>query len=577
MANANSINQTTPPTGAWGTAYAKRMEHTGAARKEASAVQGDQSGSKEAQDTSAGWTEVEAKRNGRRHLKSEDGTRELWEADNNTVVHLEGDMMQIGMPDNNRIQFNTATGQAIGQTPDGTQFEVVADAASKSLSYKDAGGRIWTFEPIPMRVSVWDGNGVTRINSDGSVEAPQPQAQPQPQPQPQNGPPGGVINPALGVNPNGTGNPAAQNLYTQGIYAQRGDQNVMTPSGIIRTVSADGLNVLNLPGDLALCDGPAGAFVLDPNMGGQPITPVRTAFRRPDGSQEWMYQFQDSKQNVWTCFSNSLDVHVQSPQGVSQMILPQGNIFTVYRGQDGQVYTHERLPDGKVLQTGGANAQFAGDRVIMQNGGGGQPVVGLPFPVSGFLSPDFQQAYANQQAQDRARQAQQGAQQMRTQQATGPQVTPQGDPSLGANPGGGIPGTPDNPIPVGGAPQPQPAVTPGQGHPPTPVKPGLWQRIKDRFNGRQTQQGQWGPNGPQGPAGPWQPPPYAQYGPGPSGPPTPWNSQIMPPQQGNGWMTAMLGMSALSTVMTSVMMLSTVSMCSPWNMSFFSPFGLGFF
>ncbi|MEW6277823.1 MAG: hypothetical protein AB1758_04300 [Candidatus Eremiobacterota bacterium] len=303
-----------------------------------------------------GWSQVEPKKNGICHLRS--GEEEMWRADNGSAVVLQGDAMQISMPDETLIHFDTRTGLAEGQTSGGTSLPVLVDRESKSLTYMGDDGRMWSFNPVRMTVILQDGGEVTRFDS---IDAP-----------PRSGgelsrcdsvtalPKDAVINPELGVTAI-----EVDDLYTQA----RGEQTVACPSGVIRTTTPDGLMVMTLGGTLVLSDGPAGTFALDHD---KPLAPVRVLRRRADGSQEWMYTFRDSAENVWTCFSESLDVHVKGPHGASSMILPDGRIYSVHRNEAGRLLAGGPLPQVEARQTESR------------------------YPDSGHMLADFQEAYLSQ-------------------------------------------------------------------------------------------------------------------------------------------------------------------------------------
>lgn len=600
--------------------HVNNATHTGAAQRQGAAAKGDATGAKEQQQTPpADETNVSqeaappppqgqqpeeeqginlrslGKQNGVERFQGVDNPDvQVYRSDSGLQMQREANMMIIGMPDGNVLFRKMDDGKVWGQNQKGGRLAVQADEQNKTLSYQDEQGNTIRVKPENMSIVV---NDQVRINADGSqVNLAGQQFVQQPPQQPQ-----GVINPDLGVGGQPQQMSPGQAAMT-GAAGRPQERQEQTPSGLMRTITADGLMVIGLPNGVAISHGPAGAMAMDSRTH-QPI-PVQVAMhRRPDGGEEYRYNFNDAQGNRYTLFSGSMDFSVESADGrTCQLVLPQGNVLSAVRGQDGQWYSHEALPDGTQINRGGA--QFAGDRVIMPQGG----VNPLPFPVSGYMPPGMQEAAARQ-AQAQAQQPMQQPQQ--------PGVGPNGfqgqpqQPGVGPNGfqaqpgGGGIPGTPDNPVggggpaPMGGpgpAPMgnmgngefsPQPSLHPRQGYPQAEVRPGLWQRFKNFFSGRPSnymppqqpwsQPNQYGGN--YGPQGPWGPPPYAQYGGGmpgmpPMGP-TPWGGQCYPPQQSNNWMKWMFGAQLLSSGLTGLMLVSTVAHASPWNIGFFPPMGMG--
>ncbi len=592
---AISSNNGIPPAGSQ--AYVSNAAHTGAAGRAASAVKGDATGAKEQQQTpptdSAQVHQPQAappppeaegekfksmgKQNGVERFVSEEREGvQVYQSDSGVTMQREPTLMMVGMPDGNILFRDMDKGKVWGQGRDGQKLNVTADEQSKTLNYNDAEGNKISVHPFTLSVTV---NDRVRINADGSQQQLGGQQFVQQPPQQ----PSGVINPDLGVG-------QAQNLGSAGQAAMAGaagrpqERQEQTPSGLMRTITADGLMVIGLPNGVAISHGPAGAMAMDSRTH-QPIPVQIGMHRRPDGGEEYKYTFNDAQGHRYTLFSGSMDFSVESADGRScQVVLPQGNVLSAVRGQDGGWYTHEAMPDGSQINRGGA--QFAGDRVIMPNGAGVSP---LPFPVSGYMPPGMQEAAARQsQAQTTAGAARQA----------GSQGAPQ---SFSQN-GGGIPGTPDNPL-GGGGPvnnngqplhgnfgsgdfSPHPSMHPREGFPQAEVRPGLWQRFKNFISGRPSNymppSQPWSqPNnycGNFGPQGPWGPPSYAQYCGGQPGMPQmpgSWGSQVMPMQQSNNWMKWVFGAQAVSSALTGVMLLSTVMHATPWSMNFFSPMGFG--
>lgn len=591
-----SSNMGIPPQG--GQAYVDRANHTGAAQRQSAAARGDATGTKEQQsarpsdsaEVGAGATaapppepeegrpwQSQGVKNGVEHFTDpNDGSAHLFQAANGVQLQREQGVMLVGFPDGTLIERRDADGSVRGQRGS-EKIDVQADESTKTLLFQDARGVNVRIKPEDLSFTL---NDQIRVQADGSQIDLRGQQQFVQQP-PQQAP--GTINPHLGVGDAGGASPGQAAMSgAAGVGQERTEQ---TPSGLMRTITADGMMVIGLPNGVAISHGPAGAMAMDARSD-QPI-PVQTQIRRrPDGQEEYQYTFNDAGGNRYNLFSSSMDFSVEGADGRScQLVLPQGNVLSAVRGQDNQWYTHEAMPDGSQINRGGA--QFAGDRVIMPNGAGVAP---LPFPVSGYMPPGMQEAAARQGARPPGQ--------------PGPQNGPQGGPQFGANPGGGIPGTPDNPMggghhgpnPAGMDPHnmhssgdwsPHPSLHPREGFPQAEVRPGIWQRFKNFISGRPSNymppSRPWSqPNrfgGDFGQQGPWGPPPYADYHQGmPPGPrPGGWGSEQYPMQQSNNWMKWMLGAQVVSSGLTGLMLLSTVSMASPWNMSFFGPMGGGFF
>lgn len=588
-------NVNVPPGGA--NAHVNNATHTGAAQRQSAAARGDVTGTREqtqreqvgdtatvsstpdpqAQQQQAPPPEQESvefkslgKRNGVERFGVEgDPNIQLYVSDSGVQLQRMPGQMIVGMPDGNILMRDMNSGKVSGHSADGKKLEVTSDEVNKTLSYVDAEGNRITVKPENLTVVV---NDEARIHPDKSVENLKGQQFVQ-QPAPQ---PSGILNPDLGmgadqVNLGGAGAGAAGVYGPQG--GLQGARQEQTPSGLMRTITPDGMMVIGLPNGVAISHGPAGAMAMD-SRSQQPI-PVQVAMhRRPDGGEEYRYQFNDAGGNLYTLFSQSMDFTVESPdRRVAQMVLPQGNVMTAVRGDNGQ-YSHEVLPDGSQINRGGA--QFAGDRVIMPQGEFSQ-MSALPFPVSGFMAPAFQEQAARQaQARATGQAGQQAAQ-----NANG-QFQTQGVPGGGVNPGGGIPGTPDNPLGnagnvANGEFSPHPSIHHRPNFPQAEVRPSLWQRFKNFLSGRPSNyvppdqhQQQWGPQGPQQTQGPWGPPPYAQYNPG-GVMPSPWPGQQFPPQQSNNWINWVMGATMLTSVLSSVTLLGTVMSASPWNIGFFPP------
>ncbi len=290
---------------------------------------------------------------------------------------------------------------------------------------------------------------------------------------------------------------------------------LQTPSGMIRQLTAEGTLVISLPNGVAMYQSPDGSAVaFDARSEGAAPVAIRPR-PRPDGSAELQYDFCDAAGNRYTMFSESQDFAVTAADGrTRQVVLPQGNILVGIQGQDGRSHRMEVLPNGAVNTFGEGGIQMGGDRVLF---GSAQPpeMVAMPYPipifqemisamhplapqvpVSGLIPPEFQgigmpggfpPGYG----------------------AGMPGGFPPGygagmpggfPPGYGAGMPGGFPpgyeagmpggfppgygaGMPGGFPPGYGSPgQVAPSVTPQPGHPQQPIKPGLWQRIKNFFS-----------------------------------------------------------------------------------------------
>lgn len=594
---AISSNMGVPPQSSQ--AHVNNATHTGAAQRQSAEARGDNTGTREQtgptdsanvhqapppppeqepQEPQLSFKSMGKQGGVERFQCEEQPDTQLYRSDSGVQMQREPNMMILGMPDGNLLFRKMDDGKVWGQTAQGGKLDVVSDEQNKMLNYVDAEGNHIRVKPENLSFII---NDQVRINADGSntdLRAQQFVQQPPAQPQ-------GVINPDLGVgqqNMNASPGQAAM----AGAAGRPQERQEQTPSGLMRTITADGLMVIGLPNGVAISHGPAGAMAMDSRTH-QPIPVQIGMHRRPDGGEEYKYTFNDAAGNRYTLFSGSMDFSVEGADGrTCQVVLPQGNVLSAVRGQDGGWYTHEAMPDGSQINRGGA--QFAGDRVIMPQGGGVSP---LPFPVSGYMPPGMQEAAARQAQQ----QATQGAtRQAQPQNFQGNQPGPGPNVQMG-NGGGGIPGTPDNPVGGGGNNfqnvgngefSPHPSLHPRDNYPQAEVRPSLWQRFKNFVSGRPSdyvppqrawsQQSQWGPQF-SGPQGPWGPPPYAQYAPGGGPQPGGWGgcTSVMPMQQSNNWMKWMVGASLLSTGLSSLMLVNTMAHCTPWSMSFLSPFGGG--
>ncbi|MGE0495875.1 MAG: hypothetical protein AB7S38_42110, partial [Vulcanimicrobiota bacterium] len=166
-------------------------------------------------------------------------------------------------------------------------------------------------------------------------------------------------------------------------------QELTTLSGLSRM--SDGYNTaVNLPNGMNLTIRPEGAYAIDYRsaVAGTPSPPnanqglpVQTSTRqRPGGPPEMVYNFQDLNGNHYTVFSESGDFIVESPdRRVGQVVLPNGNILTAVRGNQG-TYSAQTYPNGQTVTSPGVGFNpMMGDRLFLPPG---EPqVVALPYPI----------------------------------------------------------------------------------------------------------------------------------------------------------------------------------------------------
>ncbi|MCE1248788.1 MAG: hypothetical protein LWY06_19275 [Firmicutes bacterium] len=263
---------------------------------------------------------------------------------------------------------------------------------------------------------------------------------------------------------------------------------LMTPSGFMRKKEPDGSLFISLPNGIVLNQMPDGrAQAFDARKPGAVIPVVAQQVDNPGFGPETRFNFQDADGNLVTLYSQTLDFAASSSDGnVMQTVSPNGDMLiharTITPGADGQ----PNLKNHKILVTGDGKVNTFGERGVQVNNknvvfadGGTFTNYKLPYeipPHQGFM----------------------------------PYIPPMGVPPMGSpmpvpNPmepamtmgPGGFAQTAGSPPPVDTKepvypPGQKPGVdekakageakadeTPGE----KPVKPGIWQKIKDFFKG----------------------------------------------------------------------------------------------
>ena len=396
-----------------------------------------------------------------------------------------------------------------------------------------------------------------------------------------------------------------------------GDGNVNTGSGLARYRTAAG-TVLNFQNGITMMDVGGDARMTGSDF--LPGGPVEVTQRnRPNAPPESQYRFADATGNRYTCFSDSLDFMVESPDGRAvQVMNPDGRVYGAIRTPDGQVKRFEIAPDGynqhdAAMGFGWNPVKREYDKVFLQGDpnpiplpypigefqkmSGTAPGGQSSYPVSGQLPPGFgsvppgppqgpgfppqgpgtpPQAPGGPQFPELAPSLGQEMASLQAEKAANPAgfsadkqarldlLTKMAgnDPSGGARPAPG----PWNPG--------QPSVMPRPGYPQQPMRPGFMDRLKYLFTGNPGNLQP--PRGPERP-GMGMPPsqnpmagqlggyPNGQYGYGPG---------LLAPFQGfvaqESAMTGMMGMWALMNTMN--MGWGGAMFYTP-----FSPFSFGFF
>jgi len=320
-----------------------------------------------------------------------DGTRVTVNTEDLTFVLQRGQVTQSIGADGSQViqmtsQFRGERGrfsdlkQTILVTPDG-QVESLGKAQEgvqvgpKEMSFKNPGGAKITVElPAPLQVPL-----------SGDLAAPPPPPPPPAVAVPQNF--GNAVLMQDGYTPGAPGNPAvAQGNLNPYIYNPPvGDGLVNTPSGISRFRNAAG-TTLNFQNGICMMDvgGDARLTTADGMAGG----PVEVTQRiRPNAPPETQYRFNDTAGNTYTCFSDSLDFMVASPDGRAiQVMQPDGRVYGAIRTPDGQVKRFEIAPDGYNNHDAGMgfgwdNVKREYNRVHLQ---GDPNPIPLPYPIGEF-------------------------------------------------------------------------------------------------------------------------------------------------------------------------------------------------
>ncbi len=242
-------------------------------------------------------------------------------------------------------------------------------------------------------------------------------------------------------------------------YASR-----MTPSGLMRKAEPDGSMFISLPNGIVMSqfsDGRCEAFdSRNPEAGPLPVTSKMV--HNPHQGPETRFEFNDSVGNSWTVYSKSPDFAVTSPDGnVMQTVDYNGNMVINARtyppdssGKPQPKSHHLLLTAGGQLNTFGQKGVQLGQKNVVFAENGGFTNYPLPYEIP---SDQNWMPYT---------------------------------PPMGFVPAGNIPvpdpNTPiDQPAPGQGVPG-GPEANPGQTPPQEPVKPGIWQRVKNFFNGDDT-------------------------------------------------------------------------------------------
>lgn len=452
--------------------------------------------------------------------------------DGGQVIHLRSDFRdpkgKISKLEQNVFVAPDGHVESLGKSQDGVQV------SGKEISFRNPNGlKITADLPSPLSMP---------LSGDLAAPAPPP---PAPTPPPvQNFTPG---NPVLmegtdHFTPGAPGNPAVgQGTLNPYIYNPPvGDGLVNTPSGLARFRNAAG-TTLNFQNGLTMMDvGGDARVTLADGMAGGPVEVTQRP--RPNGPPESQYRFNDATGNTYTCFSDSLDFMVASPDGRAiQVMQPDGRVYGAIRTPDGQVKRFEIAPDG--YNNHDAGLGFGWDpvkrefnRVHLQ---GDPNPIPLPYPIGEFqkfsgTSAGAGQSYPTSGQLPPGFGAPSGP-------PSGPQFPPQGPPAAGgpqfaelspslgqelaalqaekaANPAAFGPDkqarldllskmTQADPY-AGNRPSPgpqdpyAPSIMPRPGYPQQPMRPGFMDRLKYLFTGNPENLQGSQPMPPRGPLGP---------------------------------------------------------------------------
>lgn len=297
--------------------------------------------------------------------------------DGGQVIHLRSDFRnpqgKITKLEQNVFVAPDGQVESLGKAQEGVQV------SGKEISFRNPNGlKISADLPSPLTLPL-----------SGELAAPAPAPTPAPPAAAQNFNPG---NPVLmqgtdHFTPGAPGNPAvAQGTLNPYIYNPPvGDGLVNTPSGVARYRTGAG-TVLNFQNGLSMMDvGGDARVTLADGMAGGPVEVTQR--HRPNAPPEAQYRFNDGVGNRYTCFSDSLDFMVESPDGRAvQVMQPDGRVYGAIRTPDGQVKRFEIAPDG--YNNHDAGLQFGWDPVKREynrvNVQGDPNPVPLPYPIGEF-------------------------------------------------------------------------------------------------------------------------------------------------------------------------------------------------
>ena len=329
--------------------------------------------------------------------------------------------------------------------------------------------------------------GVPQKMSGDSVKEELPQATPQPPMPPTMSGQDSFIPGAIGQDPwnpqQGITGPPGMSPTPDPFASQ------MTPSGLMRKTEPNGAKFISLPNGIVMSQFPDGrceAFDARSLEGG-PIPVNAKQVNNPQHGPETRYEFKDSVGNGWTVYSKSPDFAVSSPDGnVMQTVDYNGNMLINARtyppDQNGspRPKTHHMLlsAGGQLNTYGEKGVQLGRKNVVFAENG---KITNYPLPYEVPVEQNWM-----------------------------PYTPP-----MGYMPPGNIP-VPDPNVPISQVPSGQempsgqqvsaetePTFPPGpqadpaqsqeqssQAPPPPPaqepVKPGIWQRVKNFFNGDET-------------------------------------------------------------------------------------------
>lgn len=262
---------------------------------------------------------------------------------------------------------------------------------------------------------------------------------------------------------------------------------VMTPSGLMRKSEPDGSMFISLPNGIVMNQMPDGKCqAFDSRYPGKTLPVTSTTVNNPGYGPETRFTFQDGAGNIVNLYSQSLDFQYSSRDGnVIQNVSSNGNMLinakTYPTGPDGnpQVRNHKVLitADGRVNTFGERGIQVNNKNIVFAEGGNITNYA-LPYeiPLEQGLMPYIPPAGYHPPGQ-----------------------IPVPDPSMPCpcpEQPGQMPGAPGEPTfppgqETGEAGKDSAAAgkeTPAE----KPVKPGMWQRIKNFFTGDSGESGKAG-------------------------------------------------------------------------------------